>query len=483
MRKYSTLLIAAATAVGCSLPMARAECLPPGLEQLAPEVPEVPAAPQAAAARGAAVVYLDASVSMLGFVQTHRDPQYADVILRLPEALEEVSAATTFNRFGKTIVPLQVEKLTEVLRPASYVCQPASRDVALQLGCDTRIDQVLQAIAASDDQTLSVMVTDLFLSRQDINGSAAGTIKQWLARVLHAGKSIGILGVSAAFDGVIYDLPPSQIVVAGEDDHPKKKRTGGVPTVPITSYNHMGGERPFFIVMAGTDDQLLRLQKFFETHLLSGFPEHNFHFTLFTRSPARPVARTTPLKVASGGEGLREEGGPPSGPDWLPMITIARDQAPIFARQPLRELQLPFTPPLAQFEVRPTLWRDAGGRCEVRWQEVGRSPAAIVTAQTDGSDLVLRFEREGLPALVPTRVYLMRLQVLATGIREPKPVTGWLHDWSFNEKQTEALLGSKPTFFPALNLGEFADNLEAIVNSSFEPVTVLDRVVAFRKGG
>jgi hypothetical protein len=96
--------------------------------------------------------------------------------------------------------------------------------------------------------------------------------------------------------------------------------------------------------------------------------------------------------------------------------------------------------------------------------------------------VLLRFERESLPAVVPDRVYLLHVRVQATGTRAATAVTGWLHDWSFSERQTEALLRSKPEFFPALNLGEFADGLEAIVSSKFEPVTVIDRVVAFRKG-
>lgn len=455
LKRIARLCTAAVAAASWSMPVAWGDCLPPELKAAAPAQADTAAAPPP---RGAAAVYLDVSGSMKGFVETQREPRYADIILRLPEALEEVSTATAYNRFGASIQPLPKEHLTDAVKPSFYVCDPRSKDAAKRFGCETHIDEALQSIADSDEQTVSVLITDLFLSRKDLLGTSGGTIREKLSRILKSGKSIAVLGISAAFDGWVYDLP------------------GTAP-----SYLHKRGERPFFLVLAGQDAQLLRLHKFVAAQLLAVLPANHYHFVLFTRSPGIAATSITPLRVVAN-EGIRSQGKVPEAPDWLPLITLARGQAPVVARPPLDKLQKPFASPLADFEAHPTVWRDTGGRCETRWKPMGRIDPSIVKAQDDGAGLTLTFDADGLRSFPPNLTFLTRVQVSAVGLTEAKSVTGWLRDWSFNERQADELLKSRPEFFPALNLGEFADSLEAAVKSSFEPTVVIDQVFAFRKG-
>jgi hypothetical protein len=125
--------------------------------------------------------------------------------------------------------------------PEFYVCNQVNKS-----GCDTRLDMVLDAVAASDDNTLSVVATDLFLSDRDLIGSTFGTMRNSLQRMLRGGKSIGVMAISATFNGVIYDLPGKK-----------------------TKYTYQG-KRPFFLLLIGSNDRkILKVEKIIERQLLT----------------------------------------------------------------------------------------------------------------------------------------------------------------------------------------------------------------------
>ena len=472
-----TLLMVGALFAACSAVAAAENCLPKDL-RLGQRGSS--GASETAAPHGKAVAYLDRSESMKGFVQrqSSRRPTFNDAILGLRETLETVSPTVTFNRFGANIAPLANAELTAPTQPDFYLCNrmakpsKAGKPNENTEGCESRIDKVLKAVAESSDDTVSLLVTDLFLSAKDLIGSEYGTMRSSLERVLLAGKSIGILGISAPFRGDVHDLPGPQ------------------PT-----YRHEG-DRPFFLVMIGNDIwQLLRLKKAFEARLLSAAPAERQRFALYTLHPAHPATAAVPLPLDAN-EAARPGRGLSVGSKTLPVVVLGEGAIAPRSRGAIADLQLPFTAPLADFKVTESMWiSNTDAPCSSDWSP-WRKPA-LIAAKASAGDLVLSLD--GLPRLLlqlpKDKTFLLRATVDAVATGKSPTLTGWLQDWSFEERQTATLLkemedkkkkagqASGPQFFPVLNLAQLADSLDRIINSDFKPVTVADYLFAFQKKG
>ncbi len=403
-------------------------------------------------ASGNAVVYLDVSVSMQGFVRLDRGEQalYIDTVLGLRQVLEQIAAETAFNSFGTAIRPLDPADLIASTRPEFYVCNQENKS-----GCDTRLDMVLDAVAASDDNTLSIVATDLFLSDRDLIGSTFGTMRNSLQRVLRSGKSIGVMGVSAAFNGVVYDLPGKR-----------------------TKYTYQG-KRPFFLLIMGADDRkILKIKQILEKELLTDVLPERYRFAFFTLYPAYPITASAPLRLEPSSAIVRTER-LPKGPPELPVLVLRKGADHLTSRQPLIALQKPFTAPLGNFKLSDSLWMYSDSLvCPagtwLPWQE------RVVTAGAEGGDLVVSLNPAALRHL-PARKFLLRAKVNAASTSKSEQLTGWLHDWGFANDQVDKVLKQKPDMFPVLNLGQLGDSLQSIIDDEFKPVTVADFLLAFRK--
>jgi hypothetical protein len=403
-------------------------------------------------ASGNAAVYLDGSVSMQGFVRVDRGEQalYVDTVLGLRQVLEQVAGETAFNSFGTGIRPLDPTELIASTHPEFYVCNQVNKS-----GCDTRLDMVLEAVAASDDNALSVVATDLFLSDRDLIGSTFGTMRNSLQRVLRGGKSIGVMAITAAFNGVIYDLPGKK-----------------------TKYTHQG-KRPFFLLLIGGNDRkILKVEKIIEKQLLTDVPPERYRFALFTLHPAYPVTASAPLHLEPGNAIVRTER-LPKGPPELPVLVLRKGADHLTSRQPLLALQKPFTAPLGNFKLSDSLWMYSDSSvCPtgtwLPWQE------RMVSAGADAGDLVVSLNPAALRYL-PARKFLLRAKINAASTGKSEQLTGWLHDWGFGNDQVDKILKQKPDVFPVLNLGQLGDSLQSIIDDEFKPVTVADFLLAFRK--
>ena len=401
---------------------------------------------------GNAVVYLDSSVSMQGFVRLDHGEQalYVDTVLGLRQVLEQVAGETAFNSFGTGIQPLNPTELIAPTRPEFYVCNQINKS-----GCDTRLDMVLDAVAASDDNTLSIVATDLFLSDRDLVGSTFGTMRNSLQRVMRGGKSIGVMAITAAFNGVVYDLPGKKTKYAFQ------------------------GKRPFFLLIIGDDDRrILKVEKLVEKQLLTDVSPERYRFALFTLHPAYPVTASAPLHLEPGSAIVRTER-LPKGPSELPVLVLRKGADRLTSREPLAALQKPFTAPLGDFELSDSLWMYSDSPvCPtgtwLPWQQ------RVVTAGADAGDLVVSLNPAALRYL-PARKFLLRAKISAASTSKSEQLTGWLHDWGFSSDQVDKVLKQKPDMFPVLNLGQLGDSLQSIIDDEFKPVTVADFLLAFRK--
>jgi hypothetical protein len=475
------LLVGPVLASLCLTAAAQAPCLPEDLKLNA--VSGAASVKDGGEPHGAAVVYLDASLSMRGFVDPRagQPASFTDTIVGLRQMLEQSVPpnAIAFNTIGANVTPLTLNGVLALTRSVFYVCDQAHRD-----GCETRLDKVFAAVASSDGDTVSVLETDLFLSEQDMVGSELGTMRNSLERVLLSGKSIGILGISAPFYGFIYDIPRPPNAAAAQ-----QKRRGAAMADPVgrtISYEHRG-ERPFFLLIMGSDDrQILRLRDKIEEQLLSGLPPQNHHFALFTLHPARTVTTTVPRLLDDQNKVIPAYRKLPAKPEGIPVVEVTAKDPPRIREQANKFQESADASALADFAVgKLELWgaHDNIISCQARqwnvWQQAG-----LITAESGGGDLVVRFESAGLRNMLPKPfTYLVHATVVANGVKGAPEQTGWLHDWSFSAAPDDVnkVLKSRPQLFPVLNLGLIGDTLAGIVRSDFKPVPVTEYVLAFQR--
>jgi len=189
---------------------------PPKVPPLPPEVPV-----EEFTSEVVANIYVDGTLSMLGFVKPGANTRYCKVI----EALEGCiisgwsQAEVNFFKFGDDIVPLQGREYIRAKEPSFYENDKINRL--------TRIQRVIDHV---DTVSMSLILTDLFQTDSDVNL----LIRQIKEKCFQQNLAFGILGIRSEYDGNIYDLGPNK------------------PAIYYQSHNQDESTlRPFYILLLG----------------------------------------------------------------------------------------------------------------------------------------------------------------------------------------------------------------------------------------
>lgn len=421
-------------------------------------------------------VFLDVSGSMAGYVARPRpavpgrqtapgrsvtpprpselgEPRtFYDLVQTLPQLSASVADKTAFFTFGRSIKPLPLADLGRATRPEFYG-DP-----------DSRIQDALARMDELSPDTLGLLVTDLFLTGEEIFGGAAA-IRAPLARVLGSGRSVGLVGIRSGFSGTIYDIP---IV----------KTYGGAV------------ERPFYLLITGPGAVVARFIRLLETELLSplatasdGQPRH--HATLFTHKPFSSIP--IPLVVATPEGGAAAEGPAHAldvGSD-VPFLRFSGAAGRASATIPVR--QFSEGPALVpdQFRVEEQLFfqRPHGGSrgdaCIDRWVEVRSLPKlAQIDTNSDGTP-VLTVGGANLSRITPGVTFFLRSRVSVTGLSEMPRQTAWARSWNLEAREAESYVASQPKMFRTLNLREIVTMLEGTVRDQIVPYVLGESLLAF----
>jgi hypothetical protein len=170
-------------------------------------------------------VYLDATVSMAGYV-AGGNSNYIRFLDELEASLGTAwkRADLHFYKFGRQSREIDRAGL-RAARSAAFYGEKGMSEV-------TGIDQV---ISCEKPSTVSVVVTDLFQREGDVN-AIVGQIK---SRCFQRGVSVAVLGVRSQFNGSVYDA--------------------NVPAYPLASTSDTSTYRPFYALMFGDAADLDRL--------------------------------------------------------------------------------------------------------------------------------------------------------------------------------------------------------------------------------
>jgi hypothetical protein len=326
---------------------------------------------------------------------------------------------------------------------------------------ESRIQDALAQMHALPADELGLLVTDLFLTGEELFGGAAA-IRAPLARILESNRSIGLMGIRSGFYGTIYDIP-------------------GVRTYSGAS------ERPFFLVATGPATAVARLFRRVETELLGPLPptsdgQPRSFATIFSRTPflAGPLpVLLAPVAPAAEASSLV--------PDLGSQVRrVAFPSALGSASGPIAIKELTSGPVLLPdlFRVDETVWAEAprGARaaCGERWIPIRSLPSSLASIDLSGASPMLSVGGPALARVPPGVPFIIYAKVSATALSESPAATAWTRVWSLEPREAEAFTSSRPRFFKTLHLREVAAMLEGLVRESITPHPVGEMILAFQ---
>lgn len=211
-----------------------------------------------------ASIYVDATLSMQGYVAPGSETQYGQV-LQLLESISTTAWAGTnseidYYRFGTTSEEIDRSAYRTALTPGFY--GGGGPDVSVAV-----IDSVIQAPSAND---VTMIVTDLYQKDADIALVQNAINKNYLVN----GYAVGVLSSRSEFNGTIFDV--------GLANRDFRFNTAGLPP----EQHH-----PFYVIFLGKIGNL----NYFTQQMQRANPQvfRQGHFEIFYSSPVTETATLT----------------------------------------------------------------------------------------------------------------------------------------------------------------------------------------------
>lgn len=401
----------------------------------------------AADAAGPYAVYVDGSASMAGYLRGDAGAgrPLADVIGMLPQMPGVSQGPVELVRFDRRVSVISPADLRRLQTPEGYSCAPGR-------ACDAQeshVDQALVRMAAADRSTLSVMVSDLWLTNSEVLTSGGVALSKPLQDILSSGRGVAVYGFPSPYRGRLYDLPSGD-----------------------RSVDAAG--RYLFVVAVGTPK---RLEAFHSSMLrapsasiASDLGAGRAGYSLFTTEPVRRVVEGTQAFTAP----VR---GPLAKAAFLPVRSGVR----------LPQFKLDRGAALRAGADAPGVVWSGVSPSEMRTGAVWTGPSRGVTAtfrmtgsscKPDGGDW--RPEGRGSEgwrgsgfalepgslAEMPRGTYLLVGGLRRTGLESPNPATAWMREWSFDASDEKAAVRRRVV--PTLNLSETARLMENALAAAAE---------------
>lgn len=430
--------------------------------------------PGTAARAPVATVFLDVSGSMAGYVGRARPPPpppprpggrvaagsrprppeeprtFHDVVQSIPQLTSSVADRVAMFAFGKTIRPLAQADLGRAGRPEFYADQ------------DSRIQDALARMESLPAEELGLLLTDLFLTGEEIFGGAAA-IRAPLAAILDSGRAIGLVGIRSEFAGKIFDIP-------------------GVNTYADAS------ERPFYMIATGPRPVVARLLRRLETELIAPLPPPadgtpRFHATVFTHKPFQAGAVALPMVPAGRAEPAARLG-TDLGPE-VSAVLFPGASGTASAAVPIGSMVSAHVLAPDRFRIQEQVWAEPvrrGGRagCGERWVEVHSLPKLAQFEGPPQGPPVVSVGGAALGRVPPGTTFFLRAQVSAVTLSENPASNVWTREWNLEAREAAAYVAARPAMFRTLNLREIASMLEGLVRDRFAPAVVAEALLAFQ---
>jgi hypothetical protein len=437
---------------------------------------------------GATSIYIDGSASMAGYLGSAGAAggrAFHDILSTLPDIVPENAQ---FARFGSWIEPLPNAKAARQATTAGFYQNKA-------LNQNSSIDLAFNKASDAGAGDLTIIVTDLFLSRKDVNLESS-PLRKPLTKALAAGKSVAVVGVVGEYRGRIdgNDLPSGK---------------------PFPAFV---GFRPFYLVLVGPESRIIGLLERRDwKRLLADIPSDRQAVILYSHDMVGPVMMGPQPVISEKIEGVRERE-VLRDQRKLPQLIIDRgdfkdlkkDEAVLKVALVLEKAKTPPRPGYAlgdTLHVSETLYEfiggddpcgrgrvadgnsadTGGGAKDTKQYWRPRSTDAIAQLQdADGQTARVAVLAGPLKRLPRDRVFLLDVQVVATRVRQEGGALAWMQKWSFeakNEADIRRTVGTAAPgkgFLPTLNLWPLNESLIEIVNENYSGEPVARARLAFR---
>lgn len=383
----------------------------------------------------------------------------------LPNMLFGSGRKAALSAFGTEIAPADRQLLSQARDPQYFTTNP--------LRLDGRIVDPLQRALEAPKESLTVILTDLFLSGTDMPETGASPLRRPLGRLLRDGRSVGIIGIMAPYKGRIHDLPLSP-----------------------TSVNYEG-VRPLFMLVVGPRDQVQAFHAELHRDFLSELPAEKQLFMLFSDAASALFAQPDWSAKASGpgvtpnpqmlGIGL---------PSTVPVVNLRPSQGATAITLPVKIHQPSVVgqPRLSGIDLRQTVYAyQERHDCATSWTQLTFPTLLAALSDMPGSpapasarQLEIFGDADALRKFPGDRPLVLRLDVVGTAVDPKVGLNEALKGWSVNmagsvQLAKEASSKHPPPVFPALQLERLVNALADASSEGFQPVPLTTIQIVFRR--
>jgi len=406
-------------------------------------------------------IYFDQSLSMQGYTknQPGHNNLYVNVIDDLQQIAENVGSKTYYHSFGKSIVPIKENKISQVIKPSFYECTGSAADCNNQ---ESKIHLPFKMAKANPDGTY-IIVTDLFLSSKQLVGGTLSQLTKPLKSILKKGKSVGIIGVMSSFNGTIYDIPTNE---------------GG--TVSYTEAQ----KRPFYIIVIGDQKEINQIKKNLEEQHFSD-PEDKYKYSLITSTPIlqnlnekKLITENNISSKVTKAENFKFD----YIEETLPVykFDIRNKSKSIKFKIKNSDIIVKGSNGVSNFKIENTLWSSKEDRCskinDDDWKKDKRLSISKII-QNEQELTLSMFSEVPLKKIFWGRKYFYLVEIYAEKPGSASEET--FKEWSVRDAEAEDFKDGNPVEFKTLNLTKIIKILNSVANDEFQPTLIASLALNF----